>query len=105
MDGATMTTSVTADLTPLVNAGAHAATTIAEQTLLGALAVLSLVVAVVCVWVVVRQARECSQSTKTSLDNNTKAIADLKDNNTQQAHSMQLMLVEFKSALESFKNR
>ena len=88
---------MTADFTPIVTATANTAQSIAETSLLAALAVMSIAIAGICVWTVIRQARECSESTKAVVNNNTAAIHDLKDSNKDAFYAVQIAINDLKA--------
>lgn len=77
------------NLSPVVESTAKGLTTIAEYSLLGAIAVVCLGISALLVWVILRQARDCHEGTKKGLENNTEAL-----------HGIQLVLTEIKVRLE-----
>lgn len=93
-----------ADFTPLVTAAANTTQSIAETSLLASLAIMCIFIAAVCVWTVIRQAKECSESTKEVVNNNTVAINSLKDSNKDAFYAVQLAIVDLKSNISNMEN-
>lgn len=80
---------MTVNLDPVVAATAGGITTIAEYSLLGAIAVVCMGISALLVWVILKQARDCHEGTKKGLENNTQAL-----------YGIQLVLTEIKVRLE-----
>lgn len=94
-----MTANVTTtpvSLDPIVVSTAEGITKIAENSLLGAIAVVCLGIAALLTWVILKQARDCHEGTKKGLENASHGLA----NNTAALHGIQVVLAEIKVKLD-----
>lgn len=61
-------------LDPVVISAAQGLTNIVEYGLLGSIAAVCMGIAALLVWVILKQAKDCHEGTKKSVDNNTEAL-------------------------------
>lgn len=87
------------NLAPIVQSTANSLDMIG-QTVLGAAAIISLVIAGIACYILIRQAKLCFEGTKKSLDENTSMIREFKDSNKESMHGIQMILAKIETRLE-----
>lgn len=90
---------MTTEIMPIVTATGNSMEVLAAQGLLGSISAICIGVALMCVWVLFRQAKACFEGTKTVVENNTKAIDEFKMSNRDALTGVQVALAELKGSI------
>lgn len=86
---------------PVVESTAHGISALIEYGVLGTVACIALGFSVIVAWVLVKQAKSCFEGTKIVVENNTKAVTDLKDSNREALHGVQIALARLETKLDA----
>lgn len=96
------------ELQPIVQTTANSLGLISDQGILGAVTVLAFVVAGMCLWILLKQAKDCAENTKVALDkvttalnNNTDMIGQFKDSNKDALHGVQISIAKLETKLDA----